>query len=135
MGPLFRVQAKTDGPFAGSKIEPTGIERVVAEIIWTHCGRKNPISNHMLCMATGKSERAIKEVVQSLVVDHGIRIGGARIGEDHGYFMVMDAEDLEAAVKSYRNQILSMWRRLKVLCEAHALRELHGQLTIEEGDE
>jgi len=29
-------------------------------------------------------------------------------------------------------QVLAMWRRLRVLAEPRALRELHGQLTIEE---
>jgi hypothetical protein len=135
MGPLFRMEAKADGPFAASKIEPSGIERVIAEIIWTHRGRKNPISIDMLSRSVGRDERTVKGVVEQLVVTHGLKIGGSRAEAGGGYFVVVDAEDLEAAVRPYRSQILAMWRRLRVLCEAHALRELHGQLTIEEGGE
>jgi hypothetical protein len=131
-GPLFDEEPRADSPFADSKIEPTAIERVVAEIICSHRGRKNPISNRMLCQAAGKSERTIKGIVEQLVVTHRLRIGAARMGEDHGYFVIVDAEDLEVATQPYRNQILSMWRRLRVLCESHTLRELHGQLAIEE---
>ena len=120
--------------FAKSKITPTGIERVVAEMIWRHQGRRNAISIDMLSRATGKDERAIKGIVEQLVTTHRARIGGYRggSGERVGYAVIVDAEDLAAAVGPYRSQILSMWRRLRVLLSARELAELHGQLRIEE---
>ena len=119
-----------EGPFAASKVTPTAMERIVAEIIWTHQGRKNPVSRAMLSKATGKTERDIKGVVEQLVVTHRARIG-ARREEPAGYFVIMDAEDLAAAVAAYRSQIFAMWRRLRVLLSKHELAELYGQLAME----
>lgn len=132
-GPLFEKIAE-DGPFADSRVTPTVLERVVAEVIWSHQGRQNPISIAMLSRATGKTDRDIKAIVEQLVVTHRMKIGGKR-GEPVGYFVVVDAEDQEAAARPYREQIFAMWRRLRVLMGAHALREMHGQLRIEESDE
>jgi hypothetical protein len=135
-GPLFDLAPADEvaGPFADSKIAPSGIERVVAEIIWRHRGRANAISIAMLTAATGKDERAIKGIVEELVTTHRARIGGYRGGEGArvGYAVIVDAEDLAATVGPYRRQILSMWRRLRVLLSKHELAELHGQLRIEE---
>jgi hypothetical protein len=121
------------GPFASSKVEPTAMERVVGEMIWRHKGRAHPISREKLSAATGHGEREIKAIVAELVLTHRMKIGASR-AEPVGYFMVVDAEDLEAAIGPFRDQIIAMWRRLRVLAEPRALRELQGQLTIE-GDE
>lgn len=130
-GPLFAQIRAEDGPFAASKVEPTELERVVAEMIWSHKGRANPISRERISKATGHGERDIKAIVAELVLTHRMKIGASR-SEPVGYFVVMDAEDLEAAIGPFRDQIIAMWRRLRVLCEPRALRELHGQLVIEE---
>ena len=139
LGPLFDAaegtgQEACPTAFGNSKITPTGIERVVAEIIWRHQGRANAISIEMLTKATGKDERAIKGIVEQLVTTHRARIGGYRggTGERVGYAVIVDAEDLAATVGPYRSQILSMWRRLRVLLSARELAELHGQLRLEE---
>jgi len=120
-----------DQLFAASKVAPTATERVVAEIIDLHRGRGNPISIATLSKATGKNERDIKGIVEELVVTHRLRIGAAR-GEPVGYFVIMDAADLQAATGPYRAQIIHMWRRLRALLAKHELAELHGQLRIEE---
>jgi hypothetical protein len=104
---------------------------VIAEMIWAHQGRAHPISIACLAKSTGKSERDVKGVVEQLVVTHRMRIGGRR-EEPVGYFVIVDAEDLAAAVGAYRKQIFAMWRRLRVLLSRHELAELHGQLVIEE---
>ena len=128
MMPLFDGYAE-HGAFADSKVDPTAIERVVAEIIWSHQGRKNPISIATLCASVGKKERDIKGIVEQLVVAHRARIG-ARREDPAGYFVIDDAEDLAAAVGPYRAQIFAMWRRLRVLLSKHELAELHGQLAM-----
>ena len=128
-GPLFAAAA--DGPFAASKIEASAEERVIAEMIWRHKGRANPISIAKIAAATGKKDREIKAIVAELVVSHGMKIGGSRM-EPVGYFLVVDAEDLEAAIRPYRDQVMAMWRRLRALADSRTLRELHGQLAIEE---
>lgn len=119
------------GAFADSKIPPTAIERVIAEIIWPHQGRQNPIAIATLSKIAGKSERDIKGIVEQLVVTHRMRIGGRR-EEPAGYFVIVDAEDLAVAIGAYQKQIFAMWRRLRVLLSKRELAELHGQLVIEE---
>ena len=128
---LDRVTAPA--PFRDSKIRPTPIERVVADVIWQHKGRENPVSIATLCAHTRLSERSIKGIVEQLVSMHRIQIGGKRT-DPVGYFVIVDAEDQNVACRAYRKQIFAMWRRLRVLETPHALRELHGQLTIVEGD-
>jgi hypothetical protein len=127
--PLFDQAGAAPSLFAASKVAPSAKERMVAEIVWRHQGRANPISINTLCKSTGYSEREIKGIVEQLVVTHRLRIGGKR-GEPVGYFVVVDLEDLEAAVRPYRDQIFAMWRRLAVLMERHALAEMAGQLAM-----
>ena len=126
---LFERQSACPTLFADSKITPDAKERVVAEMIACHKGRENPISIARLTAATGWDARTVKGIVEQLVVTHRIRIGGRR-GEPGGYFMIVDLEDLEAAVRPYRDQIFAMFRRLRVLMGTHALAEMAGQLAM-----
>ncbi len=131
-GPLFAApvaQAVKTPPWREG-LRPSRDEAAVAEIIWRHQGRKQPVSIARIAEATGLNERSVKGVVEALVVQHHLRIGGKR-EEPVGYFVVCDAEDLDTATRPFRNQILAMWRRLRVLEAPHALRELLGQLTLE----
>ncbi len=128
---LFVEKGRREGPFSASQLPPTKEEVLVASLIWQRRGRGNPISIARLRQLTGFSERQIKGIVEQLVVAHRMRIG-ARREDPAGYFMIETAEDLEAAVKPYRNQILAMWRRLRVLEQTHKLMELLGQLRLED---
>jgi hypothetical protein len=125
-GPLFDA-----GPFDGSPNTPTPDEVLVGGLIWRHTGRANPISIAHIHTLTGYSERQIKGIVEQLVVTHRLRIGAKR-EEPAGYFMIQDGADQAAAVGPYRSQILSMWKRLRVLESQQGLRELQGQLKLEE---
>jgi hypothetical protein len=127
---MFGEKGRREGPFSASQLPPTKEEVLVASLIWQRRGRGNPISIARLRQLTGFSERQIKGLVEQLVVAHRMRIG-ARREDPAGYFMIETAEDLEAAVKPYRNQILAMWRRLRVLEKPQRLRELLGQLRLE----
>jgi hypothetical protein len=82
----------------------------------------------VLMHITAKNERDVRGIVEQLVVTHRMRIGASA----DGYYMIVDAEDLEAAIARPKSQIFAMWRRLRVLLEPHALRELHGQLGLGE---
>jgi hypothetical protein len=125
-GPLFAM-----GPFDKRRTSPTTEEMIVGSLIWKHAGRANPIPIARIHELTGYSERQIKGIVEQLVVTHHLRIGAKR-EDPAGYFMVEDEADQAAAVGPYRAQILSMWRRLRVLESAQGLRELQGQLRLEE---
>jgi hypothetical protein len=128
-GPLF--EALEDTPFARSPVRPAKEEALVGGLIWKHRGRSNPVSIARLRELTGLSERQVKGVVEQLVTTHKMRIGGRR-EEPSGYFMVESAEDLDAAVKPYKAQIIAMWRRLRVLEAPQGLKELLGQLKLED---
>ena len=133
---LFReADESAAGAFAASSIDPTKMERVVAEVIWRRRGRANAVAIATLTKMFSRDERTIKGIVEQLVTTHRMRIGGARNGDVVGYFMIEDAGDLEAAVGPYRSQIFAMWRRLRVLLEPRALREMHGQLVIDQEKE
>jgi hypothetical protein len=125
-GPLFDA-----GPFDGSPNTPTPEEILLGGLIWRHTGRANPISIAKLHEMTGYSERQIKGIVEQLVVTHHLQIGAKR-EEPAGYFVIQDVADREAAVGPYRSQILSMWRRLRVLEGPQTLRELLGQLRLDD---
>jgi hypothetical protein len=121
-GPLFESD-----PFGESTAEPSAEENLVARLIWKHRGRRNPISIARLRENTGYSERQIKGIVESLVVNYGIRIGAKR-EEPAGYFVIEDAEDLAVAVGPYKAQIQAMLRRLRALEPSIAVREFIEQL-------
>lgn len=125
-GPLFD---KAGGVFECSEFTPTPMERIVAEIIEKR-DRANPVSIAELKRATSLDDRTVKEVVESLITFHKVRIGAAR-GKPNGYFLIRTIEDQEAAVKPYRSQIRTMLRRLEVLDGKSAVLELLGQLRTE----
>lgn len=125
-GPLF-----DQSPFDRSQMDPTNEERRVADLIWRHRGRNNPITIAQITEATSLEAREIKAIVAELVVSHKMRIGGRREAPV-GYFVIEDAADLEAAVKPFKGQILAMWKRLRVLEDPQELAKLRGQLTLED---
>lgn len=128
-GPLFSTPKES--PFSRSSVRPNQEETLIGSLIWKHRGRANPISIARLHELTGLSDRQVKGIVEQLVVTHKIRIGGRR-EEPAGYFIIESAEDLESAVKPYKAQIIAMWRRLRVLEAPQALKELLGQLKLED---
>ena len=120
----------TNGPFAGSRLRPTKLEILIAGLIWQHKGRAQPVSIAHLKELTGINERAIKGIVEQLIVSHKMRIGGRR-EEPAGYYIIEDLGDQQTAVGPYKAQILSMLRRLRVLESREMLREFLGQMSIE----
>ncbi len=130
------------GPFAQSKAAPTAVEAALAQVIWEHPGRKRPISiaeiiahfDSKIALSDGPDRltpRMVKEIVEQLRVAHGCPVGAVR-GEPGGYYWIMDADDLEAAVRPYREQIKTMWRTLAALESAAKVREFWRELRPEE---
>ncbi len=135
-GPLFEWADKeaeiraTDGPFGRSKLKPTALEILIAGLIWKHQGRENPISIARIREISKLDERGIKGVVAELIDGHKMRIG-ARREEPAGYFIMVDAEDVQAGMGAYRAQFITMARRLRIL-DPEGMPELFGQLSLEE---
>lgn len=124
--PLFQAD-----PFADSTQKPTPEELAVGALVWRHKGRANPLPIARLRELTGYTERQIKGVIEQLIVTHRMQIG-ARREDPAGYFMIQNAEDLDAAVRPYKSQILAMVRRLRVLDPSHHSRlEFMGQIRCE----
>lgn len=131
--PLFDTARKSEGPFAHSTVPPQPDEVLVASLIWERQGRLRPISIARLCELTKFTPRQVKDLVEQLIVKHGLKIGALR-GKRNGYFVVRegDREDLEAAIRPYKLQILAMLRRLRVLEPSrHAQLEFLGQIRME----
>lgn len=128
-GPLF--DGKAEDPFASSPFPPSPFERYLGELIARKFrGRECPASIHRLRLMTGKTEREIKATIERLRRDHRLCIG-ARRTRPVGYFLVIDEEDLEAALHSYRSQIFTMLRTIRLLASRAKWLEFRGQMRIE----
>jgi hypothetical protein len=141
--PLFGGPARStpglSGAFAHSPNPPENpVVRVVAGMIWQHQGRDNPISIDELSHAVGRDDRTIKGVVEDLIMQHGMLIGGRRgvkpekaegvvrqapeMGAPAGYYIIRDAEDLKVACGPYEAQAESMMTRARRLRSMAAQR-------------
>jgi hypothetical protein len=68
----------------------------------------------------------VTRAIQELIEDHHIAIGGLR-EPPYGYFLIVDAEDLELAVRTLRAELRSLVGRLRILLSKEQLAELWGQ--------
>lgn len=127
----FTAANRADGPFGRSKMVPTALEALIAGLIWKHQGREHPISIARLREVTSLDERAIKGVVADLIDGHKMRIG-ARRDEPVGYFIMRDAEDIQAGTGAYRAQLIAMARRMRIL-DPEGMPDLFGQMSLDEG--
>ena len=128
-GPLFEGKGKD--PFSASPFPPTPAERHLGELIArSFRGRSSPASIQRLRSLTGRKEREIKAMIERLRCDHRMRIG-ARRTSPVGYFLIVDAQDAEEALKPYRGQVFTMLRTIRALANPQMWLEFRGQLRIE----
>lgn len=118
-------------PFASSKIPESPAERQIADLLVLFVGRENAARLSWLCEVSGQNPRQVKQVIEQLRVAHRIPIGASR-GKKCGYFWMQDAEDFRVGLASYRAQVLAGWRVLRTLEDPEKLRELLGQLRLED---
>jgi hypothetical protein len=77
------------------------------------------------------SHRSIKFAVKRLIEEHGIPIGSSRLQPRPGYFFIVSDEDAEVAARALQADVLSMFRRIKVLAPRSAfVRKLNGQIEL-----
>lgn len=133
--PLFdRIERRAE-PFIESRLEPSSDEYRLMSILAKHRGRDNPASiaelrGQMADLGRREfSEREIKDLVEKLRLDHGIKIG-ARRAEPFGYFLCVDAEDVRVAIEPYKRQIFSMLRVMHVFCPKNERLEMAGQIRL-----
>lgn len=119
--------------FAGSQIQPTGIETAIAHTIALHRGRRQAISIAEIITGSairGLTERQVKRTIENLRRVHRLPIGSRRT-VPHGYFWIVDADDLADAVRAYKRQVVEMFRTLRAVLAPERLREFYGQLLLE----
>jgi len=110
------------------------VERDVLKAImhYPSFGRHTAISIASIQSHHGNySDRAIKGAVKSLLEEHGIPIGSCRTPGQNGYYLIISDKDAEEASRPLQNEIMSMFRRLKVLSPKSAfVRQLNGQFEL-----
>lgn len=83
------------------------------------------------CTPTALSDRSIKDAVKTLLEQHAIPIGSCRTPGRNGYFFIASDSDAEDASRPLRNEIFSMFRRLKVISpKSSFVRQLQGQIEL-----
>jgi hypothetical protein len=75
--------------------------------------------------------RKVRAAIKTLIEVYDLPIGSSRTPGDNGYFFcVLDAE-AEAATQHLKNEIMSLFRRIKVLSpKSDFVRKLNGQLQL-----
>jgi hypothetical protein len=63
----------------------------------------------------GLSERVIQQIIEDLIVLHGMRIGASRELPRPGYYLCLDEADIEAAVRPLRSSAASLLKRIEAL--------------------
>lgn len=77
------------------------------------------------------SDRVIKDAVKALVEKFDIPIGSSRSPGRSGYYYIQTDADAEEASRPLRNEIFSMFRRLKVISpKSLFVRQLQGQMEL-----
>lgn len=81
-------------------------------------------------------DRTVKGAVKELIEDHEVPIGSSRITGQAGYFLLISVDDLEAAERPLRAEILSLAKRLRTINPSSRFaRMIAGQLAIDGGAE
>lgn len=82
------------------------------------------------------SERAIKDSAKFLLEEMEIAIGSSRERGRGGFYLCVSDADAESAVRPYRSEIYSLFRRIRCLSPNSAfVRRLNGQLELGKGEE
>ena len=101
------------------------IDQSVWSILRSHRGHENPISRRKLQQYVGISDRAVRYSIERL------KQRGEKIGclwqRDGGYFVMVTLEDVERGERQYRQQALTMLRRLRESMSPAERLEFAGQ--------
>ncbi|WP_035106737.1 hypothetical protein [Desulfovirgula thermocuniculi] len=88
-------------------------ERVVLECL--PAGHKRAIHKRKLAELAGMSEREVREIIYSLVVNRGVPVGSCTEPHSGGYFLIQDEEDLEVATRHLKPRAAAIFRRARAL--------------------
>lgn len=78
-------------------------------------GAKKPIKAKEIQERTGLSIRTIRDIINNLIIFHGVKIGAIRTGKEQGYFIVTNKQELDLAIKPLQATINDINRRIASL--------------------
>lgn len=91
--------------------------------IWRMCGSKV------------HDRRAVRAAIKTLLEVYDIPIGSSRTPGDNGYWFIQNDDEAEEATRHLKNEIMSLFRRIKVLSPKSAfVKQLQGQLALMEAE-
>jgi hypothetical protein len=79
----------------------------------------------------GCATRQVQVIIKHLVEEHGCKIGSST-GKPHGYFWIVDPEDLARFEGQLKGRIIETARHLRAI-NKNALADVMGQLKLEVG--
>jgi len=75
--------------------------------------------------------RAVRAAIKTLLEVYDLPIGSSRTPGDNGYWFIVSDAEAEDASRHLRNEIFSLFRRLKVISPRSAfVRQLQGQIEL-----
>ena len=94
-------------------------------------GRKAAISMPAVAAHAGCDTRTVQTLIAHLIEAHHCPIGSST-GAPHGYYWIVDPEDLARAKMQLAHRIIETAKRLRAL-DKNALADVMGQLKLEVG--
>jgi hypothetical protein len=109
-------------------------EREILRVIAGHKGAAHAIRSEDVAKLAGmewceKSRREIAGVVETAVLLLKIPIGGLR-GKPCGYFLIVNANDLEQAITPLWGEVYALLRRLRALTGKQLVARMFGQAML-----
>ncbi len=109
-------------------------EKEILRVIAGHKGATKAIRSEDVAKAAGMewcegARREIAGVVETAVLLHKIPIGGSR-GKPSGYFLVVNANDLEVAITPLWGEVYALLRRLRALTGKQLVARMFGQAML-----
>lgn len=75
-------------------------------------GLDTPVRSQVIAERIGLSKRDVMAVISSLIIDHGIAIGGGRSEGKLGYFIITNEEERQQAIYPLKSSIVNMQQRV-----------------------
>lgn len=134
------IRAKMESAFAANLSD---VERSVLSALHTGgaYGKHMIISTddmHAKWRSRGEKvhdRRAVRAAIKTLLEVYDLPIGSSRTPGDNGYWFIISDDEAEDASRHLRNEIFSLFRRLKVINpRSKFVRELQGQVQLLESE-
>lgn len=74
-------------------------------------GADNAVPTAYLSNITDMSQRVVRTIIRSLVINHGVPIVGERTGSKRGYYIATNSEERSRAIAPLKAEIKRLTRR------------------------